>query len=81
MYLTCIPHPQADSAVDAGLQRLYQPYLAPSSAPSRLLGEGVTSLRCDSEGALCLSCASVLSSAQDAQISLHDVRDIENQLK
>ena len=80
MCLTCILHPQADTAVGAGLQPIWQPiYLAPNSAPSRLFGDGVTSVRCDSEGALCLSCASVSSSVQDAQISLHDVRDIESQ--
>eukprot|EP00891_Asterochloris_glomerata_P002112 jgi/Astpho2/2112/Aster-x1041 len=57
-----------------------QPSLAPRSNPPQSFGDGVTSLRCDSEGALSLSCASVSSSARDpAQISLHDVRDIESQ--
>ena len=64
---------------DGRLQRLAQPSLAPRSTPSLSHGDGVTSVRCDSEGALCLSCASVYCGARDAQISLHDVRDIESQ--
>ena len=78
--LTCMPHLQAHMAVDGGLQHSAQPSLAPRSNPPQSFGDGVTSLRCDSEGALSLSCASVSSSARDpAQISLHDVRDIESQ--
>lgn len=70
----------AHMTVDGGLQHSAQPSLAPRSNPPQSFGDGVTSLRCDSEGALSLSCASVSSSARDpAQISLHDVRDIESQ--
>ena len=71
------PHPQADMANDGGLQRALASH---SASPGMSLLGGVTSLKCDSEGALCLSCASFTKSGQDAEIFLHDIRDIERQL-